>query len=64
MGKETANIAISKEVHLLLVAHIQETDGKIGKFTEKAIKEKIAQGKSCNEPDHFDLLPDGFKYAK
>jgi len=37
----TINIAVSKETHELLVSHIQSIDGKIGKFTEKAIKEKI-----------------------
>lgn len=37
----TINVAVNKELHKLVVAHIQETDGKIGKFTEKAIKEKL-----------------------
>jgi len=39
--KQTINIAVSTEVHSLLVDHVQKVDGKIGKFTEKAIKEKL-----------------------
>lgn len=35
------NIAVSTETHKLLVAHIQDRDGKIGKFADKAIREKI-----------------------
>lgn len=35
------NVAISVETHQILVTHIQNIDGKIGKFTDKAIKEKI-----------------------
>lgn len=35
------NIAVSTETHKLLVSHIQNIDGKIGKFTDKAIREKI-----------------------
>lgn len=35
------NISVSKDTHKILVAHIEATDGKIGKFTDKAIKEKI-----------------------
>lgn len=34
-------IAISTETHELLVKYIEKTDGKIGKFSDKAIKEKI-----------------------
>jgi len=37
----TANIAISNETHSALVSYVQSVDGKIGKFVEKAIKEKI-----------------------
>ncbi len=37
----TTNIAVNTEVHKLLVSHIQSIDGKIGKWTEKAIKEKL-----------------------
>lgn len=39
--KTTTNVAISIETHENLVAHIQQVDGKIGKFVDKAIKEKI-----------------------
>jgi hypothetical protein len=35
------NIAVSTETHKILVAHIQNIDGKIGKFADKAIREKI-----------------------
>lgn len=35
------NVAVSVETHKLLVEYIQKIDGKIGKFTDKAIKEKI-----------------------
>jgi hypothetical protein len=44
MKKTTAtaqNISVSKETHSLLVAHILKIDGKLGKFADKAIKEKI-----------------------
>lgn len=34
-------IAISTETHSLLVEHIGKTDGKLGKFADRAIKEKI-----------------------
>lgn len=37
----TTNIAVNTEVHKQLVSHIQNIDGKIGKWTEKAIKEKL-----------------------
>lgn len=37
----THNIAISAETHELLVSYIQRVDGKIGKFADKAIKEKL-----------------------
>ena len=37
----TINIAISTDTHKLLVTYIQEIDGKMGKFADKAIKEKI-----------------------
>ena len=37
----TVNVAVSAETHKMLVSHIQNIDGKIGKFTDKAIKEKI-----------------------
>lgn len=42
----TINIAVSVETHRILVDYIQEIDGKIGKFTDKAIKEKIEKEKS------------------
>lgn len=42
----TANVAVSTETHQLLVSHVQSVDGKIGKFVEKAIKEKIERDKS------------------
>lgn len=32
---------MSTETHKLLVFHIQNVDGKIGKFADKAIREKI-----------------------
>ena len=35
------NISINKEVHQLLVTHLNNGDRKIGKFTEAAIKEKV-----------------------
>lgn len=35
------NIAVSTETHKILVSHIQNIDGKIGKFADKAIREKI-----------------------
>lgn len=35
------NVSITKDTHKILVEYIQNVDGKIGKFTEKAIKEKI-----------------------
>jgi hypothetical protein len=41
----TVNIAVSVETHQLLISHIQVIDGKIGKFTEKAIREKIEREK-------------------
>jgi hypothetical protein len=40
-NSSTINIAVSVETHQLLVAYIQNVDGKIGKFTDKAIREKI-----------------------
>lgn len=40
------NIAVSAETHNLLVAHIQVIDGKIGKFADKAIREKLEREKS------------------
>ena len=43
--KSTINVAMSVDVHQLLVNHIQVIDGKLGKFTEKAIKEKIEREK-------------------
>jgi len=39
--KTTTNVAINTDVHTALVIHIQSIDGKIGKWTEKAIKEKL-----------------------
>lgn len=41
----TINIAVNKDLHKLVVAHVQEIDGKIGKFTEKALKEKLDREK-------------------
>lgn len=41
----TVNIAVNAETHQLLVSHVQSVDGKIGKFTERAIKEKIDREK-------------------
>jgi hypothetical protein len=41
----TVNIAVSAETHKLLVAHIQNIDGKLGKFADKAIREKIEREK-------------------
>lgn len=35
------SVSITKDTHKILVDHIQAIDGKIGKFTDKAIKEKI-----------------------
>lgn len=40
-NSSTINVAVSVETHKLLVEYIQKIDGKIGKFTEKAIREKI-----------------------
>jgi hypothetical protein len=37
----TQNVAISNETHSLLVSHVQENDLKLGKFADKAIREKI-----------------------
>jgi hypothetical protein len=39
--EQTKCIAISNETHSMLVEHIEKTDGKLGKFSDKAIKEKI-----------------------
>ncbi|MDB5282686.1 MAG: hypothetical protein JWO06_1761, partial [Bacteroidota bacterium] len=39
--EQTKCIAVSTETHAVLVNHILKVDGKIGRFTEKAIKEKI-----------------------
>ena len=44
------NIAVSTETHKLLVAHIQDIDGKIGKFADKAIKEKIEKETKKKKP--------------
>lgn len=35
------NISVDSEIHKELVAHLNNGDRKIGKFTEAAIKEKI-----------------------
>ncbi len=37
------NVRIGKEVHAELVSHLRDGDRKIGKFTEAAIREKIAK---------------------
>lgn len=37
----TKNVAISTETHAILIAHVEKNDSKAGKFTDKAIKEKI-----------------------
>lgn len=34
-------VAISTDTHSILVNHIEKTDGKIGRFVDKAVKEKI-----------------------
>lgn len=39
--KQTQNVSIPIETHKILVAHVDKIDGKIYKFVEKAIKEKI-----------------------
>ena len=39
--KQWQNVTISTEVHKILLDHIDKIDGKIYKFVEKAIKEKI-----------------------
>jgi aspartokinase-like uncharacterized kinase len=39
--KDTMNVAVSSATHKTLVDHIQAIDGKIGKFVDKAILEKI-----------------------
>lgn len=41
----TTNVAISVETHKLLVVYIQSIDGKIGKFVDKAIREKMIKDK-------------------
>jgi hypothetical protein len=35
------NVTISKDTHKILVDFIQQIDGKVGKFADKAIREKI-----------------------
>lgn len=35
------NIRVDNEVHKMLVEHLKNTEKKIGKWTEIAIKEKI-----------------------
>ena len=37
----TQNIAISNETHKLLVSYIEKIDGKLGKYADRAIKEKL-----------------------
>lgn len=39
--KQIQNVSIPIETHKLLVDHVNKIDGKIYKFVEKAIKEKI-----------------------
>ena len=39
--KQLQNVSIPIETHKLLVEHVDKIDGKIYKFVEKAIKEKI-----------------------
>lgn len=39
------NIRVCDEVHSNLVEHLKDTDRKIGKWTEAAIKEKIEKEK-------------------
>lgn len=39
--RQTTNIAISIDTHKSLVEYIQKIDGKVGKFADKAIQEKI-----------------------
>jgi hypothetical protein len=43
------SIRVSKEVHGELVAHLEGTERKIGKFTEIAIKEKIIKEKNIKK---------------
>ncbi len=45
----TQNVAISCDTHKLLVAHIEKTDGKMGKFADKAIKEKLEKENKKND---------------
>lgn len=44
------NIAVSTETHKLLVAHIQNIDGKIGKYADKAIRERIEKDLKKKKP--------------
>lgn len=46
----TVNVAVSVETHNLLVSHIQLVEGKIGKFTDRAIKEKIERERPRQAP--------------
>lgn len=39
----TINISVTVETHKLLVAYIEKIEGKIGKFADRAILEKIAR---------------------
>lgn len=50
MKPNTINIAISVETHKILVDHIQSIDGKIGKFTDKAIREKVERESKKKKP--------------
>jgi hypothetical protein len=45
--KQTQNVSIPIETHKILVAHVDKIDGKIYKFVEKAIKEKIEREAKC-----------------
>lgn len=39
--KNGTNIRVADDVHKLLIEHLKNTEKKIGKWTEIAIKEKI-----------------------
>lgn len=46
----TANIAISIETHKMLAAYMQKIDGKMGKFADKVLREKIEKINKLKRP--------------
>ena len=58
------NIRVDTVIHSMVISHLKETCGKVGKFTEMAIVEKIEREQAVDKKNMMRQIADALRWAK